>query len=631
MAESVVDTLSPEVYKEHIALISNAEKLIDTDPALLLRKIKWIVYRSYVYFALLLVLSIVLAIVAVGSFYYVHTLYVIYIAIAAFYVGQAVVKGLFFRVPDINANDYLLDLSRVPKFAKVFEKLSNAWKVKVDKVFISASPNAFALQRARLGIFGFYKNTVTIGLPVLLYLSSSELEAVLAHELGHISNNDSRDTGFINSVRIGWIRMIGVLNEKRRSAFLIRWYIQREWPRLDAYTFVYSRSQEKSADTFALSNSGKVAWPASLLKMHLLDYLNDDFWEIEGKRIMPMQSAPDDVYSQMKKFLALPISKEKLDDWIKSVAFRYTRAHDTHPSFTERLQAAGVHTDKASLEVLLQSGHGTALESDFGDEELKILEYFDKWKKKALADSWENIQMQRKATEEGIAALETADASDPKFWQYVGLKIGRDGILSVSSYIEKGMAKNSEDPTGLFLKAWILLEKGEEEGKKIMEKLVEDGKVSVQEAHTHIYKYLARKGNQEEAKHLDKSLQKESKKISDTNIENADLSMKDSLHSPDLPDEIKAQIIASAKKHSSIGAIYVARRELKNDPRIKNYVLAVYIKRLVFQTTSSSQELINEMVKEINFSGMMFVASGNLSSYGTKVQEVPGSEIYVAD
>ena len=57
----------------------------------------------------------------------------------------------------------------------------------VHEVLITEDFNASVAQIPRLGILGWHKNYLTVGLPLMQALSPQQFQAVLAHEFGHLS------------------------------------------------------------------------------------------------------------------------------------------------------------------------------------------------------------------------------------------------------------------------------------------------------------------------------------------------------------------------------------------------------------------------------------------------------------
>jgi Zn-dependent protease with chaperone function len=88
---------------------------------------------------------------------------------------------------------YVLEKKRFPKlFAAIDELRQQLDSQPIHQVILTPELNAAVVQTPRLGIFGWQKNTLIIGLELLLILSAEEMRAVLAHELGHLSGNHSR-------------------------------------------------------------------------------------------------------------------------------------------------------------------------------------------------------------------------------------------------------------------------------------------------------------------------------------------------------------------------------------------------------------------------------------------------------
>jgi Zn-dependent protease with chaperone function len=52
--------------------------------------------------------------------------------------------------------------------------------------------NASVVQIPRLGVFGWSRNYLTVGVPLLDAVTPEQFEAVLAHELGHLARAHGR-------------------------------------------------------------------------------------------------------------------------------------------------------------------------------------------------------------------------------------------------------------------------------------------------------------------------------------------------------------------------------------------------------------------------------------------------------
>ena len=119
-----------------------------------------------------------------------------------------------------------------------------------QRVLLTGDLNAAVVQVPRLGVFGWYKTYLLLGLPLMDAMEPDEFKAVVAHEFAHLSNQDSRLGSWLYRLRSSWERVMDSLSEQgapRPLLAFINWF----WPRFNASAFVLSRSQEYQADAFA--------------------------------------------------------------------------------------------------------------------------------------------------------------------------------------------------------------------------------------------------------------------------------------------------------------------------------------------------------------------------------------------
>src|SRR5436309_10423008 len=90
---------------------------------------------------------------------------------------------------------------RVPALFSMIDEVARALHApRPDRVLLTPDYNCTALQRPRLGIFGWPENVLMIGLPMLETLSRSRFRAILAHELGHLAADHGTFTGRMHVV-----------------------------------------------------------------------------------------------------------------------------------------------------------------------------------------------------------------------------------------------------------------------------------------------------------------------------------------------------------------------------------------------------------------------------------------------
>jgi Zn-dependent protease with chaperone function len=73
-----------------------------------------------------------------------------------------------------------------------------------DVVLLDGELNAAILQQPRLGLLGWHRNTLILGLPMLMALSVKQLAAVIAHEFGHLQGAHGKLGAWVYRTRRSW-------------------------------------------------------------------------------------------------------------------------------------------------------------------------------------------------------------------------------------------------------------------------------------------------------------------------------------------------------------------------------------------------------------------------------------------
>ena len=119
----------------------------------------------------------------------------------------------------------------------------------VHRVLVTDELNAAIAQVPVLGLLGWRRNYLVVGLPLMKLLTLPQFEAVLAHEFGHLAGGHGRTSNWIYRSRLAWMRLLPALeNANSLGSFAIKpfltWYI----PFFNAYSFPLARANEYEAD-----------------------------------------------------------------------------------------------------------------------------------------------------------------------------------------------------------------------------------------------------------------------------------------------------------------------------------------------------------------------------------------------
>lgn len=264
----------------------------------------------------------------------------------------------------------------------------------VHRVLLTADFNAAAVQVPRLGVFGWPRNYVIVGLPLLQALSPEQAAAVVGHELGHLRGGHGRFGAWIYRVSQTWTQLIEHLERQSGSTIFSRftsWYV----PRFNAWSHPIRRTDEFAADAAAayLTNARAMAEAlcATVIRGAALDKLH---WETLSATMAEQPAPPADVISRL-----LPLAKSsRLPDSDEQKLL--TAAHEadpdlfsTHPSLGERLAALGQTPAVPSLPVT------SAAEAWLGDSLPQLAATLDATWAATHAEPWQErhtfLQQQR--------------------------------------------------------------------------------------------------------------------------------------------------------------------------------------------------------------------------------------------
>ena len=147
-----------------------------------------------------------------------------------------------------------------PRLFEVLDQLQLASGRRLDRVLLSGDSNASVSWVPRLGLLGWPRRYLMLGLPLMEQLSADEFRSVLAHEFAHLSADHGRFGVWVYQLRGSWRQVFRSLDQRRRRSTILRAvgsptrrFIAWFWPRFNARAFVVCRAQEYFADAAAAS------------------------------------------------------------------------------------------------------------------------------------------------------------------------------------------------------------------------------------------------------------------------------------------------------------------------------------------------------------------------------------------
>ena len=409
-------------------LVAELEKLAEIRPDAYRRRVMWRAWLGYGYIVVVLTglvvaIALIAGVVLLGgrSVLLLKPALVIVLVIAAIlralWVKADPPKGIEVTRSEAPGLFAMLDEVR----AKVGGRKNNA--PRADTVLIAPEFNAAIVQRPRLGVFGWHRNYVVIGLPLLRALAQDEVMAVIAHEYGHLSGGHGKSGQWIYRVRMTWLQLsqsLGGTVAGRIFQRFFRWY----GPWFNAYSFVLARSNEYEADRASALVAGAAGAARALTRVAAEARRYEAFWQdLWGEGGLERESVSP--HTLMGAHFVRPMAGSDVREALDAALAETTDIHDTHPSLRDRLSALGEAVPV--LEPLGQSGADALLGADLTQVLAQKLDA--EWWERA-ARNWQARQAQLRATREALARLEAHrdDLDEDESWQYQVLleQAGRD-------------------------------------------------------------------------------------------------------------------------------------------------------------------------------------------------------------
>ena len=312
-----------------------------------------------------------------------------------------------FWVQPTHLSDREIHRTEFPKLFALIDELSGRLNApKIHHVVINYDHNAAIYQTPHLGWREWHRNYLLLGLPLLQSLTPEQFKATLAHELGHLSNNDSSFTGYIFRVRQMW-EQLTVDN----NLFIFQWFFRWYEPLIKAYSFVSVRDREYAADALAKRMTSPEIAASDLIQTYIYQYyLQECFSRQLDRQAHDTETPPTNVVTQMLAALRQPLDPQTAQIWLGLILGQATDTDDTHPCLSDRLAAVGYPIPNSwTPQPIVQ----TAAEHFFGDRLAALATELDLQWYESRKTVWLRQYQQAQYQKEYLATLNFQATTEP--------------------------------------------------------------------------------------------------------------------------------------------------------------------------------------------------------------------------
>ncbi|SER26612.1 M48 family metallopeptidase [Actinokineospora terrae] len=230
-----------------------------------------------------------------------------------------------------------------PRLWELVRRLADEVGTRVpDEIRVVAEVNARVVETTRVLGLVVLRRRMYVGAPLLAAMTERQLAAVLAHELGHYANRDTRLSGVVLTGRDALVRLLdGMTTEIWPQRHLRRLFL--------GYTKLYARvssalcrRQELAADAVSARITGSDAAVSALRELHVVDHL----WRIFTHRHLAAGWSagylPRSMFDGFAQLRATPEAHPVLDHVRQQDPQDVDRGpYDSHPPMADRIAAIG--------------------------------------------------------------------------------------------------------------------------------------------------------------------------------------------------------------------------------------------------------------------------------------------------
>ena len=454
------------------ALITRMEALAVRNPAAYRWRVFGLAVLGYGYLLLTVLVLLALCVFLLASIVYLQAIAVKLL----FLVGGPlllVLRSMWVKLePPAGVR---LTSQMVPELFRMLDDLRRRLRTpRIHHVLLTPDFNAGVMQVPRLGLLGWHRSYLFIGLPLMKSLTVEQFQTVLAHELGHLSGGHARAGNWIYRLRLIWQRLEAAFaptshwgSAPLRAFF--KWYI----PRFSATSFPLARANEYEADAAALNLTSARSAAQALTAVSIVgSYLSEKYWP---KIHLAARELPQPAFAPYSEFMATAIQDvpaHELRGWQETALATKTSYDDTHPCLADRLEAMGATAEFAPPLT------GDSAERLLGAERARLESAFDAQWRERVAESWKQVHENTRANRRRLSELRSQAAQtgldEHKALELADLEedVGEGPVASLRMR-RALVAKYPESLPARFTLARQLLRAGDSDGVAPMEALIE--------------------------------------------------------------------------------------------------------------------------------------------------------------
>jgi Zn-dependent protease with chaperone function len=612
------------------ALVGRLEHQAQSKPGRYRLKVFLLAMLGNAYVGAMLLLIIALMAVLLASIMVLKAFAVKLIILVGFFLWM-IVKALWVKIdPPVGTE---IKPREAPELFAMIDGLRRQLSApRFHHVLITDDFNAGVVQSPRLGIFGWPRNYLLLGLPLMKTLTEEQFKAVLAHEFGHLAKGHGRVSNWIYRQRVRWGRLLAVLDAtESKGSFLFKPFLTWFAPYFNAYSFPMARANEYEADATSARITSPQAAAAALTSVNVVgSYLAERYWPQIYKQADEQPQPGFAPYFGLGQGVATELDDVSVQAWLDQAIARPTDLADTHPALSDRLKAIGAPPRLALPAV------GQAADRLLGDALQAITESFDRRWTDHILPSWEEryrqVQDDRRQLAELNARLEDGseltvqEAYDrARLTETIGDDV--DDALAQFRALHQRAPDNALACFGLGVR---LLSRDDANGCALVEHAMSLDENMIVNGCEQLRDYHWRNGRKEEAHAWHQRLVERSQLLEAAIEERSQVWLSDRFERHGLSEDVVDELRAALMAIPGLRKAYLVRKRVEHLAHLPCYVLGYRVTGF-FQLHSKrrAMEVLRQIQESVPFPGETLIINveGGNYRFGRKFRWMRGARI----
>ncbi len=610
---------------EHDALIERLERSAVASPAAYRARVVALALLGFAYVGALILaglLAVTLVVVLFVAHPGVASAKIAFVAgVPAFYLLLGSVRALWVHYPPPEGTEITAD-----EFPELFQRIE-AIRERLDgprihHVLLVGDLNAAIVGIPRLGLLGWHKNYLVLGLDLMASMTPEEFDSVVGHELGHLAGNHGKTSAWIYRLRITWHRLATYVEQTTNMTFLYRRFFDWFVPYFGAYSFVLARRHEYEADASAAAVTSPRVAGAALCRINgVAGYYGEVFWPGVQEKLKRLEPPPAGIYHELER-VAAELDGSRTANFVRKALEAGPDYDDVHPSLAQRLDALGVEAEE------LRPVERNAAEAYLGDAYRDVLDAFSaQWlaqTEQAWTEAQESLSGYRQRLEELVALRAERGALELGDWQEFAALLAvtaekEDAIRECRSILDE----HPDDVNTALQLGEMLLDDAELEGLGLVERAAADDSEPHRACHACevLIGYHLAHGIRTDAQPWIDRYERIQQDLHAALVERSLITRNDTFHPPALTPEARARLEAALAPWQGRVRIDVAQKDVEHFPEEPLYVFAV--EKKTGPITRSAEQEIGELVEvELEFaSRWVDMSESELRKLGKKIRK----------